>query len=82
MPVLRSEAATFAAFATLVIFLVLGNSVAPDVIGSGAAFLLLATYFDLTSLRIPNGLTLPALLVAIGVGAWSGGGVVPRTTVR
>ena len=45
MPVLRSEAATLAAFATLIIFLILGDSVAPENVGSTAAFFLLAILF-------------------------------------
>lgn len=42
-------------------------------VGWAAAFLFLALAHDLRSQRIPNWITLPAFVAALGYGAWAGG---------
>ena len=50
-----------------------GKEVPLPALGWAAAFLLLAVHQDVRSMRIPNWLTFPALLGAIGLGAAHGG---------
>lgn len=50
----------------------LQSATPPSVLGCAAAFLFFAVASDLRSRRVPNALTLPALLVALGASPWFG----------
>lgn len=50
----------------------LQSATPPSVLGCAAAFLFFAVASDLRFRRVPNLLTLPALLVALGVSPWFG----------
>lgn len=65
------SAAAVAALVVTCFLLAPSGSPLPAPMGS-AAFLFLAIHQDVRGLRIPNWLTLPALLGAIAAGAWQG----------
>ncbi len=70
----RESTAAFAVAALVVACVVLASRGTPlPACGWAAAFLLVAIQQDLTRMRIPNWLTLPALAVALVLGAVGGG---------
>ena len=72
-PVLGSAMALLVSLLLVACFLFAGQERALPASGWAAAFLLIAAQKDLSELRIPNWLTLPALLAGILLGAAEGG---------